>query len=79
MEIRVAQCRDPERRADEQAVTADWERQMTVWLNTHLDHQGPIGEGIRERESAPASSWPAILRFFVFFGVDALGETQKDR
>jgi alpha-L-fucosidase 2 len=33
----------------------DWERQMVVWLNTHLDHQGPIGEGIRQREPAPAS------------------------
>jgi acetyl esterase/lipase len=32
----------------------DWERQMVVWLNTHLDHQGPVGEGIRQREPAPA-------------------------
>jgi acetyl esterase len=32
----------------------DWERQMTVWLNTHLDHQGPVGEGVRQREPAPA-------------------------
>jgi alpha-L-fucosidase 2 len=32
----------------------DWERQMVVWLNTHFDHQGPIGEGIRQREPAPA-------------------------
>jgi alpha-L-fucosidase 2 len=32
-----------------------WERQMVVWLNTHFDHQGPIGEGIRQREPAPPS------------------------
>ena len=28
----------------------DWEKQMTEWLNSKLDHQGPIGEGIRKRE-----------------------------
>jgi acetyl esterase/lipase len=35
----------------------DWERQMVVWLNKHFDHQGAIGEGIRQREvvAAPAS------------------------
>jgi acetyl esterase len=27
----------------------DWERQMTEWLNARLNHQGPIGEGIRLR------------------------------
>ncbi len=27
----------------------DWERQMTEWLNRTLDHQGPVGEGIRKR------------------------------
>jgi acetyl esterase/lipase len=32
----------------------DWERQMTVWLNTVLHHEGEIGEGIRKR--APAST-----------------------
>jgi acetyl esterase/lipase len=31
----------------------DWERQMTEWLNTVLEHHGPVGEGIRPR--APAS------------------------
>jgi acetyl esterase len=28
----------------------DWERQMTAWLNTTLGHNGPVGEGIRQRE-----------------------------
>jgi acetyl esterase len=27
----------------------DWERQMTVWLNQVLRHEGPLGEGIRQR------------------------------
>ncbi|MGE5646202.1 MAG: alpha/beta hydrolase [Acidobacteriota bacterium] len=27
----------------------DWERQMTVWLNGVLHHDGPVGAGIRER------------------------------
>ena len=27
----------------------DWEREMTEWLNVRLDHEGPIGEGIRPR------------------------------
>jgi alpha-L-fucosidase 2 len=27
----------------------DWEREMTEWLNARLDHQGPIGKGIRQR------------------------------
>lgn len=30
----------------------DWERQMTVWLNRTLGHEGPVGEGIRKREPA---------------------------
>jgi acetyl esterase len=34
----------------------DWERQMTVWLNSHFDHHGPIGEGIRQREPAAAAA-----------------------
>jgi alpha-L-fucosidase 2 len=29
----------------------DWERQMTEWLNARLDHSGPIGDGIRTRET----------------------------
>ena len=33
----------------------DWERQMTGWLNQRLDHQGPIGEGIRARVPASAN------------------------
>jgi len=28
----------------------DWERQMTEWLNSTLGHQGPVGEGIRQRQ-----------------------------
>lgn len=32
----------------------NWERAMTEWLNARLNHQGPIGEGIRPRTSAPA-------------------------
>lgn len=32
---------------------ADWERQMTEWLNARLQHEGPIGEGIRPRVTAP--------------------------
>jgi alpha-L-fucosidase 2 len=28
----------------------DWERQMTAWLNQKLQHNGPIGEGIKARE-----------------------------
>lgn len=27
----------------------DWERQMTLWLNAKLHHQGPVGEGIVQR------------------------------
>ncbi len=27
----------------------DWERQMAEWLNSVLQHKGPIGEGIRAR------------------------------
>lgn len=34
----------------------DWEKQMTLWLNQTLNHQGPVGEGIRNREPATASS-----------------------
>jgi alpha-L-fucosidase 2 len=30
----------------------DWERQMVEWLNARLNHQGPIGEGIRARTAA---------------------------
>jgi acetyl esterase/lipase len=30
----------------------DWEREMTEWLNARLDHEGPIGEGIRARVTA---------------------------
>jgi hypothetical protein len=33
----------------------NWEVQMTEWLNHTLGHQGPVGEGIRKREPAPAS------------------------
>jgi acetyl esterase len=29
----------------------DWERQMVEWLNARLRHKGPIGEGIRQRQS----------------------------
>ena len=32
----------------------DWERQMTEWLNATLGHAGPVGEGIRPRQPAPA-------------------------
>jgi acetyl esterase len=32
----------------------DWERQMTIWLNKTLGHEGLIGEGITPREPAPA-------------------------
>jgi acetyl esterase len=28
----------------------DWEVQMTEWLNKTLEHQGPVGEGVRKRE-----------------------------
>jgi acetyl esterase len=28
----------------------DWEREMTVWLNMVLEHNGPVGQGIRRRE-----------------------------
>jgi acetyl esterase/lipase len=28
----------------------DWEGEMTVWLNTVLEHNGPVGQGIRRRE-----------------------------
>jgi len=31
----------------------DWERQMTEWLNRTLRHQGPVGEGIRQRQPKP--------------------------
>jgi alpha-L-fucosidase 2 len=34
-----------------------WERDMTLWLNQVLHHNGPIGEGIRPR--APNSDQPA--------------------
>jgi acetyl esterase/lipase len=30
----------------------DWEKQMTVWLNTKLHHKGEVGEGITQREPA---------------------------
>ena len=30
----------------------NWEREMTEWLNKVLGHKGPIGEGIRRRESS---------------------------
>ncbi|MGA3373797.1 MAG: alpha/beta hydrolase [Terracidiphilus sp.] len=33
----------------------DWERQMTVWLNRRLHHEGLIGEGIRPRISSRPS------------------------
>ena len=36
----------------------DWEKQMTEWLNKVLEHRGPVGEGIRHREPAPAITWP---------------------
>jgi acetyl esterase len=32
----------------------DWEVQMTEWLNRTLGHKGPVGEGVRKREPAPA-------------------------
>jgi acetyl esterase/lipase len=32
----------------------DWEREMVEWLNARLNHQGPIGEGIRPRTSVAA-------------------------
>ena len=32
----------------------DWEKQMTEWLNTVLEHRGPVGEGIRQRAPTPA-------------------------
>lgn len=32
----------------------DWEREMTEWLNARLDHEGPVGEGIRPRIAAAA-------------------------
>ena len=31
---------------------ADWERQMAVWLNKTLHHDGPVGAGIRARKPA---------------------------
>jgi len=31
---------------------ANWEREMTEWLNKVLRHNGPIGEGIRARVAA---------------------------
>jgi len=31
----------------------DWEKQMTEWLNKALEHQGPVGEGIRPRSPEP--------------------------
>jgi dipeptidyl aminopeptidase/acylaminoacyl peptidase len=37
----------------------DWEREMTAWLNTALEWNGPIGEGIRRRQFAPASAGQA--------------------
>jgi acetyl esterase len=30
----------------------DWEKQMTEWLNTALEHRGPVGQGIRPRSGA---------------------------
>jgi alpha-L-fucosidase 2 len=30
----------------------DWERQTVEWLNARLNHEGPIGEGIRPRTAA---------------------------
>jgi alpha-L-fucosidase 2 len=32
----------------------DWERQMVLWLNARLGHEGPIGEGIRTRTTGAA-------------------------
>jgi acetyl esterase len=32
----------------------DWERQMTIWLNKILGHEGLIGDGIIQREPLPA-------------------------
>jgi hypothetical protein len=29
----------------------DWELQITEWLNHKLGHQGPVCEGVREREA----------------------------
>jgi alpha-L-fucosidase 2 len=29
----------------------DWERQMTEWLNSTLGHHGPVGQGIRARQT----------------------------
>lgn len=34
----------------------DWERQMTLWLNKTLGHDGPVGEGIRARQPSPADA-----------------------
>jgi len=34
----------------------DWEKQMIEWLNTVLEHRGPVGEGIRKREPARPST-----------------------
>jgi alpha-L-fucosidase 2 len=34
----------------------DWEREMTEWLNAWLDHEGPIGEGIRARVTAVSAA-----------------------
>ncbi len=31
----------------------DWERQMTIWLNQRLNHDGPVGAGIKAREPQP--------------------------
>jgi len=28
----------------------DWEIEMTQWLNQHLHHRGPVGEGVKKRE-----------------------------
>ena len=37
----------------------DWERQTVQWLNTTLDHTGPIGEGIVPRTPAQPSTQPS--------------------
>jgi acetyl esterase len=33
----------------------DWEVQMTEWLNRTLGHHGPVGEGVRKRETTPVT------------------------
>jgi alpha-L-fucosidase 2 len=34
----------------------DWERQMVEWLNSALEHKGPVGEGIRRRVPAAVTT-----------------------